>query len=121
MAGTEDAEIESYQMNTDGLTSGRTGMGNMHEGKKMKIDFDVFKNLNVGQAVVINKGRHTQELVQIWQQSQPRLTSEIPEIKNKPDIFKASNDLDVSSRVTRKHNLGLNNRNPCRSKFNEMT
>lgn len=121
MAGTEDAEIESYQMNTDGLTSGRTGMGNVHEGKKMKIDFDVFKNLNVGQAVVINKGRHTQELVQIWQQAQPHLKTEISEIQTKPDIFKSYTDLDGSARVVRKQNLGHHNHNPRHSSINKTT
>ena len=68
MAGTIDSVITSHQTNEAGLTSSKTGMGNMHEGKKMKIDFDVFKSLNVGQAIVINKGRHTYDLIKIWQQ-----------------------------------------------------
>jgi hypothetical protein len=89
MAGTEDAEIQSHQMDNSALGASRTGMGNMHEGKKMKIDFDVFKNLNVGQAVVINKGRHTQNLIQIWQQDFKSILEQAPKIKNKPSLFKS--------------------------------
>lgn len=100
MAGTEDAEIESYQINADGILSSRTGMGNVHEGKKMKIDFDVFKNLNVGQAVVINKGRHSQDLIQIWQQTPEIFNQEIKKSKTKPDIFNSVADVTGSVHVS---------------------
>ncbi len=66
MAGTIDSYIHSYQTETSLLGENRTGTGNVHVGKKTKIEFDVFKNLGVGQAVVIDKGRQLQDLIQIW-------------------------------------------------------
>ena len=66
MAGTIDSYIHSYQTETSLLGDNKTGTGNIHLGKKTKIEFDVFKNLGVGQAVVIDKGRQIQDLIQIW-------------------------------------------------------
>jgi hypothetical protein len=66
MAGTEDAMIQSYQTTNTGNFSTRTGMGNVHEGKRMKIDFDIFKNLTRGKAVVIDKGRRTHDVIAVW-------------------------------------------------------
>lgn len=66
MAGTEDAQIQSYQTNNAGYLMTKTGMGNVHEGKRMKIDFDIFKNLTRGKAVVIDKGRQTNDVIAVW-------------------------------------------------------
>jgi hypothetical protein len=66
MAGTENTIIESFQTDRSTGYSQRTGMGNVHEGKRMRIEFDVFKNLTTGKAVVIDKGRRTQDLIAVW-------------------------------------------------------
>jgi hypothetical protein len=66
MAGTEDTLIQSYQNTNTGNYSTRTGTGNVHEGKRMKIDFDIFKNLTRGKAVVIDKGRRTHDIIAVW-------------------------------------------------------
>lgn len=66
MAGTENTVIESFQTDRTTGISQRTGMGNVHEGKRMRIEFDVFKNLTTGKAVVIDKGRRTQDLIAVW-------------------------------------------------------
>lgn len=67
MAGTEDYEIESKQTQEDLIFGSReTGMGNSHTGKRVLIDFDVFKKLGRGQAVFIDKSRHLNDLVSIW-------------------------------------------------------
>jgi len=71
MAGTVDAVIQSYQTQNDIFGSSMTGMGNVHEGKKVKIDFDVFKELGRGQAVIIDKGRQFHDLIQIWDAKSP--------------------------------------------------
>lgn len=66
MAGTEDTLIQSFQTNSDGYLVTKTGMGNVHEGKRMKIDFDIFKSLTRGKAVVIDKGRHINDVIAVW-------------------------------------------------------
>jgi type IV secretory pathway TraG/TraD family ATPase VirD4 len=66
MAGTEDTMIHSYQTTNISTMSTRTGTGNVHEGKRMKIDFDIFKNLTRGKAVVIDKGRRTHDVIAVW-------------------------------------------------------
>ena len=67
MAGTEDYVIESQQLENDVLLGKKsTGMGNSHIGKRMLIEFDVFKKLKRGQAILINKAQHTHDLVSVW-------------------------------------------------------
>ncbi len=44
----------------------KTGLGNLLETKKMKSEPDVFKNLKVGQAVLIDKIKTSQDLFQIF-------------------------------------------------------
>lgn len=67
MAGTKDTVIESHQTNNS-LLGGteETGMGNIHEGKAVLIDFDVFKKLTTGHAVLIDKKRHINCAFAIW-------------------------------------------------------
>lgn len=77
MAGTVSDLIESYQIEDTVLMKIRTGMGNMHEGKRMKIDFDVFKQLGKGQAVVIDKGRRIQDVIEIWDSKNSKFQTEV--------------------------------------------
>jgi type IV secretory pathway TraG/TraD family ATPase VirD4 len=53
-AGTFDALEQSHQVQGV-LFATKTGMGNLRETKQMKIEHDVFKQLRVGEAVVIQK------------------------------------------------------------------
>lgn len=67
MAGTKDTIIESYQTENQGIGGSlRTGMGNLHEGKTVLIDFDSVKQLTSGQAIYIDKKRHMNHLISIW-------------------------------------------------------
>ena len=43
-----------------------TGVGSVREVKEMKIEFDVFKRLSVGQAILIDKYSHREDLFQVW-------------------------------------------------------
>ena len=43
-----------------------TGLGSVREVKEMKIEFDVFKKLSPGQAVLIDKVHHKEDLFQVW-------------------------------------------------------
>lgn len=86
MAGTVDAYIHSYQTESGLMGSSKTGMGNLHEGKKVKIDFDVFKELGKGQAVVIDKGRKIEDVIQIWDAKDPQYLKQLTELKNSGHI-----------------------------------
>ncbi len=67
MAGTKDTVIESHQTSRNLLNSSEaTGLGNVHEGKSVLIDFDVFKKLTTGHAVLIDKKRHINCAFAIW-------------------------------------------------------
>jgi len=54
MAGTVEATEQSYQIEGT-LVQTKTGLGNLRETRQMRVEHDVFKNLQVGQAVVIEK------------------------------------------------------------------
>ncbi len=54
MAGTAEGEEQSYQVEGQWMPK-KTGLGNMRKTRQMMIEHDVLKNLNVGQAVVIEK------------------------------------------------------------------
>ena len=43
-----------------------TGIGSVREVKEMRIEFDVFKKLSVGQAVLIDKAYHREDLLSVW-------------------------------------------------------
>ncbi len=53
-AGTIEAEEQSYQVSGSFLPK-KTGLGNMRKTRQMLVEHDVLKNLNIGQAVVIEK------------------------------------------------------------------
>jgi hypothetical protein len=64
-AGTIDGVEQSYQVERGLFGSMRTGSGNQRLTKQTMIDFDVIKNLEVGQAVVIERSPLKTDLVQI--------------------------------------------------------
>ena len=66
MAGTFLSKKTTYQVS--GLDTGEqmTGTGSVREVKEMKIEFDVFKRLSPGQAVLIDKARHREDLFHVW-------------------------------------------------------
>jgi hypothetical protein len=64
-AGTIDGVEQSYQVESGLLGVIRTGSGNQRLTKQTMIDFDVIKNLEVGQAVVIERSPLKTDLVQI--------------------------------------------------------
>jgi hypothetical protein len=66
IAGTIDAFDSSYQVQRYGPFVERTGSGTQNPSKKMKVDFDVFKCLKRGQAVIIDKNSGNQDLISIW-------------------------------------------------------
>ena len=43
-----------------------TGLVSLTDTKEMKIEFDVFKKLSQGQAVLIDKFFHKEDLFQVW-------------------------------------------------------
>ena len=74
IAGTFSSRKKTYQIS--GLESDEemTGMGSVREVKEMQIEFDVFKKLSVGQAVLIDKASHKEDLLKVWRLE--NLTSE---------------------------------------------
>ena len=66
MAGTFTSRKQTYQVSGTETEEERTGMGSVREVKEMKIEFDVFKRLSPGQAVLIDKARHREDLFQVW-------------------------------------------------------
>lgn len=43
-----------------------TGIGSVRDVKEMRVEFDVFKKLSPGQAVLIDKAHHKEDLLKIW-------------------------------------------------------
>ena len=66
IAGTFSSHRTSYQITGVEENEEMTGMGNVREVKEMKIEFDVFKSLSQGQAVLIDKTHHKEDLFQVW-------------------------------------------------------
>ena len=67
MAGTFSSKKTTYQVSD--IDTGReevVGTGSVREVKEMKIEFDVFKRLSQGQAVLIDKYSHREDLFQVW-------------------------------------------------------
>ena len=81
MAGTVDSLIQTHQTSSSLGSSSKTGKGSLHEGKKMKIDFDVFKSLTRGQGVLIDKGRGIQDVFSVWnskEEKKPEYADQVP-------------------------------------------
>ena len=66
IAGTFSSKKRTYQVTGEQADEEMTGMGSLREAKEMRIEFDVFKKLSVGQAVLIDKAYHREDLLRIW-------------------------------------------------------
>ena len=69
MAGTLQSKKITYQVSDLDTHQEMIGTGSVREVKEMKIDFDVFKRLSPGQAVLIDKARHREDLFHVWRPS----------------------------------------------------
>lgn len=65
MAGTLDVFEQSYQVEGN-IAPTRTGMGNLRETKQMRVEHDVIKSLETGQAVVIEKSPSRVTPIQVF-------------------------------------------------------
>ena len=66
MAGTFSSSKRTYQMTGSETEEQLTGVGSVREVKEMRVEFDVFKKLSPGQAVLIDKAHHKEDLLKIW-------------------------------------------------------
>ena len=66
MAGTFSSKKRTFQMIGSETDEELTGMGSIRDVKEMRIEFDVFKKLSPGQAVLIDKARHREDLLKVW-------------------------------------------------------
>lgn len=66
VAGTVDTIEQSYQVEDSGFVTTKTGAGNQRNTKSMLIEHDVFKQLMIGQAVLIQKSPHKVDLVNLY-------------------------------------------------------
>ena len=65
MAGTIESLEQSYQVEGK-FAPTKTGLGNLRETRQMVVEYDVLKNLNTGQAVVIRKSPSQVSGVQVF-------------------------------------------------------
>lgn len=66
MAGTFSSRKKTYQVSGVESHEEMTGMGSVRDVKEMQVEFDVFKKLSVGQAVLIDKASHKEDLLKVW-------------------------------------------------------
>ena len=66
VAGTFSSKKKTYQISGTESDEEMTGLGSLRDTKEMKIEFDVFKKLSQGQAVLIDKAFHKEDLFQVW-------------------------------------------------------
>ena len=66
IAGTFSSSKKTFQITDTEADEEMTGIGSVREVKEMKIEFDVFKKLSPGQAVLIDKVHHKEDLFQVW-------------------------------------------------------
>ena len=66
IAGTFSSTKRTYQTMGAQSEEEMTGMGSLREVKEMRIEFDVFKRLSQGQAVLIDKFSQKEDLFQVW-------------------------------------------------------
>ena len=76
IAGTFTSNKRTYQVTGEQEEEERTGIGSLREVKEMRIEFDVFKKLSVGQAVLIDKACHKEDLLKVWQVESSTLKTE---------------------------------------------
>ena len=85
MAGTFSSKKTTYQVSGLDTRQEMIGTGSVREVKEMKIEFDVFKKLSPGQAVLIDKFSHREELFQVWKPENFYLSESY---QNRPGLFK---------------------------------
>lgn len=78
MAGTFSSQKKTWQFTGSEEEEKITGMGSVRNVKEMRIEFDVFKKLSVGQAVLIDKARHREDLLKVWRAERSLLESSKP-------------------------------------------
>ncbi|MDE0118675.1 MAG: TraM recognition domain-containing protein, partial [Bdellovibrionales bacterium] len=66
MAGTFSSKKTTYQISGLDTEEELIGTGSVRKVKEMRIEFDVFKKLSQGQAVLIDKCFHREDLFQVW-------------------------------------------------------
>ena len=66
IAGTFSSQKKTYQITGSETDEEMTGMGSIRDVKEMKIEFDVFKKLSQGQAILIDKVLHREDLFKVW-------------------------------------------------------
>ena len=66
VAGTFSSHKKTYQITGTETDEEMTGLGSLRDVKEMKIEFDVFKKLSQGQAILIDKAFHREDLFQVW-------------------------------------------------------
>ena len=66
MAGTFSSRKKTWQISGSETEEQMTGRGSIRDVKEMRIEFDVFKKLSVGQAVLIDKAHHKEDLLKVW-------------------------------------------------------
>ena len=66
MIGTVDSLEQSHQVESGLGFRSKTGLGNLRETKSMRVEHDVIKRLNRGQAILIEKSPSREDLVQLW-------------------------------------------------------
>jgi hypothetical protein len=66
LCGTVDSVEASQQTVGFGPFKIPTGLGNARPTKQMRVEHDVFKQLGVGQAVILERTPYRLDLVQIW-------------------------------------------------------
>ena len=66
VAGTFSSRKKTYQITGSETEEEMTGLGTLRDVKEMKIEFDVFKKLSQGQAILIDKAFHREDLFQVW-------------------------------------------------------
>ena len=66
MAGTFPSRKTTYQVSGLDTREEMIGTGSVREVKEMKIEFDVFKRLSPGQAILIDKFSHREDLFKVW-------------------------------------------------------
>ena len=64
--GLVSSRKKTYQITGTEMDEEMTGLGSLRDAKEMKIEFDVFKKLSQGQAVLIDKAFHREDLFQVW-------------------------------------------------------
>jgi hypothetical protein len=74
VAGTEDVIEQSYQVESIGPFTMKTGAGNSRNSKQMRVEHDVIKQLAIGQAVILQKAPAKEDLVNLWLPNSGELT-----------------------------------------------